>query len=57
MTTNTPQHRLRSFKGRDHVAMKQLGTIIFAARVDGATGVWAMAQGLFESQLRRRPLT
>ena len=57
MATTTPQHRLRSFKGRDHVAMKQLGTLIFAARVNGATGVWAMAQGIFESQLRRRPLT
>ena len=57
MATTTPQHRLRSFKGKDHVAMKQLGTIIFAARVDGATGVWAMAQGIWISQLRRSPQT
>ena len=56
MATTTPQHRLRSFKGRDHVAMKQLGSLIFAARVRD-NGVWVMAQGIFESQLRRRPLT
>ena len=50
------KHRKQHFKGKEHVAMKQLGSIIFAARVR-ENGVWMMAQGLFESQLRRRPLT
>ena len=57
MATTTPQHRLRSFKGKDHVAMKQLGTLVFAARVDGGTGVWAMAQGIWAKELRRSPQT
>lgn len=46
------KHRLQQFKGKKHVAMKQLGSLIFAARV-GEAGAWAMAQGVWESQLRR----
>lgn len=47
------KHRIINTKGKDHVAMKQLGSLVFAARVHGETGVWAMAQGIWESKLKR----
>ena len=50
------KHRKQHFKGKARVEMKQLGSIIFAARVQEC-GVWTMAQGIWVSQLRRRPLT
>jgi len=52
MIAQQPKHRLQDVKGRPHVAMKRVGKIVFAARVD-EIGVWVMAQGVWENDLRR----
>jgi hypothetical protein len=46
------KHRLHDFKHKEHVAMKQLGSIIFAARVR-TTGTWVLAQGMWAKDRRR----
>ena len=47
------KHRIDQMVGKDHTKILQIGSITFAARTDGETGVWVMAKGLWERELRR----
>lgn len=48
------KHHIEQFQGKRHVAIKQLGNIIFAARVQ-PSGFWVMAQSIWQSDRRRQP--
>lgn len=46
------KHDIDTKQNQPHVAMKQIGNLVFAARVH-QSGAWVMAQGMLEDKLRR----
>jgi hypothetical protein len=46
------KHNIETKQGQDHVAMKQIGSLVFAARVH-KDGGWVSIANIWEDKLRK----